>query len=248
MCSKRSEMRDMRSRYWHRLTRKSSSSGFYSLSKDFYLKSEYISMNVLQVILILILLESWRSSQKSPSGASQNTSVLRFSQSQGISRACKGLGLIFVNPQAEVVRMRVGMREKWAAGEGMYYKWLRFRKNLINWECSPSLRNTCDNRKRSSWQWNAKLLLWFLGDVIPSQKEWERGVMNRENRGRGEVVCWNEFFKGGGKETKEFYVSCGQLTVHELVKDEQGAGKCARSAEEKSMWGDENCSPVGKLD
>jgi len=39
------------------------------------------------------------------------------------------------------------------------------------------------------------------------------------------------------KERKEFCVSCGQLTVHELMKDEQGAGKCARSAEEKSMWG-----------
>jgi len=33
-----------------------------------------------------------------------------------------------------------------------------------------------------------------------------------------------------GKGTKEFCVSCGQLTVHELMKDEQGAGKCARSA------------------
>ena len=79
-------------------------------------------MNVLQVILILILLESWRSSQKSPSGVSQNTSVLRCSQSRGSLRACEGSGSIFVNPQAEVVRMRVGMREKWAAGEGMYYK------------------------------------------------------------------------------------------------------------------------------
>jgi len=49
------------------------------------------------------------------------------------------------------------------------------------------------------------------------------------------------------KGTKEFCVSCGQLTVHELVKDEQGAGKCARSAEEKSIWGGENCSPVASI-
>jgi len=44
-------------------------------------------------------------------------------------------------------------------------------------------------------------------------------------------------------------MSCGQRTAHELVKDEQGAGKCARSAEEKSMWVScaENRSPVSKL-
>ncbi len=52
---------------------------------------------------------------------------------------------------------------------------------------------------------------------------------------RGRLLKFFEFFKGEGKETKEFCVSCGQLTVHELVKDGQGAGKCARSAEEKSM-------------
>ena len=184
MCSKQSEMRDMRLRYWPRHTRKSSFSGSSSLS-DFYLKSEYINECAASDTDFEFCWESLRSSQKSHSGVSPNTSVLRCSQSRGISRACEGSGLIFVNPQAEVVRMRVGMREKRAAGEGMHYKWQRFRESFINWECSSSLRNTCDNRERSSRQWNAKLPLWFLGDVILSQKERERGVENKGNRGRG---------------------------------------------------------------
>ena len=50
---------------------------------------------------------------------------------------------------------------------------------------------------------------------------------------RGRLLKFFEFFKGEGKETKEFCVNCGQRTVHELVKDEQGeywkvCKKCGR--------------------
>ena len=79
-------------------------------------------MNVLQVILILILLGVVAFFAKISFWRLSEYERLAIFSITGISRACKGSGLIFVNPQAEVVRMRVGMREKWAAGEGMYYK------------------------------------------------------------------------------------------------------------------------------
>ncbi|UYZ39447.1 MAG: hypothetical protein N2V74_01480 [Candidatus Methanospirare jalkutatii] len=81
-------------------------------------------MDVLQVILILVLLgvvaffakiSFWRLSEY------ERLAVFSIT---GKFKGMRGFrGLIFVNPQAEIVRMRVvGMREKRAVGEGMHYK------------------------------------------------------------------------------------------------------------------------------
>ena len=106
-------------------------------------------MDVPQVILILILLRVvaffakisfWR--------LSEHERLAVFSIT-GKFKGMRGSGLIFVNPLAEVVRMRVDMHEKRAAGEECITNdSVSVRASSIE---NAHLRNTCDN-KRICWQ------------------------------------------------------------------------------------------------